>query len=67
MAGGLAGALSGIEALPEEWVWQVDDATFANPYTNFHVKVEDHAKGIYNALQSRLKKTCDWVEHFKEA
>ncbi|RPJ50509.1 MAG: hypothetical protein EHM21_04840, partial [Chloroflexi bacterium] len=46
MAGGLAGALSGIGAVPEAWVRQVDEATFANPYTNIQVKIEDHARGL---------------------
>jgi ADP-ribosylglycohydrolase len=53
MGGGLAGALSGIGAVPDEWVQQVDEATFANPYTNIQVKIEDHAQGIYKAIQSR--------------
>ena len=67
MAGGLAGASSGIEAVPGDWIEQVDEATFANPYTNFQVKVEEHAKGIYSALQARLRKAYEWVDHFKEA
>jgi ADP-ribosylglycohydrolase len=56
MAGGLAGALTGIGAVPEEWVSQVDEATFANPYTNIQVTIEDHARGLYEALQSRLRR-----------
>lgn len=53
MGGGLAGALSGIGAVPDEWVKQVDEATFANPYTNIQVKIEDHARGVYEAIQAR--------------
>lgn len=56
MGGGLAGALSGIGAVPNEWVQQVDEATFANPYTNIQVKIEDHARGIYEAIQCRGKR-----------
>lgn len=67
MAGGLAGALSGFEAVPGEWIAQVDEATFANPYTNFQVRVEEHAKGIYSALQARLHKAQDWIDRFEEA
>jgi len=55
MGGGLAGALSGIGAVPPEWVRQVDEATFANPYTNLQVSIEDHARGLYQALQSRAR------------
>ena len=56
MGGGLAGTLSGIGAVPDAWVKQVDEATFANPYTNIQIKIEDHAKGIYEALTCRGKR-----------
>lgn len=56
MGGGLAGALSGIGAVPDEWVKQVDAATFANPYTNIQVMIEDHALGIYEAIQCRARR-----------
>ncbi len=56
MAGGLAGALSGIGAVPDGWVKQVDEATFANPYTNLQVTIETHARGIYEAIQSRARR-----------
>ena len=55
-AGGLAGAFSGIGALPEEWVKQVDEATFANPYTNIQCTIQEHAQGVYRALQNRAQK-----------
>lgn len=55
MSGGLAGALSGIGSVPEEWVRQVDEATFANPYTNIQVRIEEHAHGIYEAIQYRAR------------
>ena len=56
MGGGLAGALSGIGAVPDEWVKQVDQATFANPYTNIQVTIEEHARGIYEAIQCRNRR-----------
>jgi ADP-ribosylglycohydrolase len=62
MAGGLAGALSGIGALPADWVAQVDEATFANPYTNLQVKIEDHARGVYEAIQSRASRLSEWAK-----
>jgi ADP-ribosylglycohydrolase len=61
MAGGLAGALSGIGSIPAEWVRQVDEATFANPYTNIQVTIEDHAKGLFAALQNRVDKAREWA------
>jgi ADP-ribosylglycohydrolase len=59
MGGGLAGALSGIGAVPDDWVKQVDEATFANPYTNIQVKIEDHARGVYAAIQSRARRLSE--------
>ncbi|MBN1400161.1 MAG: ADP-ribosylglycohydrolase family protein, partial [Anaerolineae bacterium] len=55
-AGGLAGAYSGIGALPEAWVAQVDRATAANPYTNIQCTIREHADGIYAALQGRAQR-----------
>jgi len=55
-AGGLAGALSGVDTLPDEWIRQVDHATMANPYTNLQVTIREHADGLYNALQSRASR-----------
>ena len=55
-AGGLAGAFSGIGALPDEWVRQVDRATAANPYTNTQCTIAEHAEGIYGALRARVRK-----------
>jgi ADP-ribosylglycohydrolase len=56
MAGGLAGALSGIGAVPQEWVEQLDQATAANPYTNTQCTVKEHADGVYGAIQNRAHK-----------
>ncbi len=53
MAGGLSGALSGIGAVPAEWVAQIDKATAANPYTNTVCTIKEHADGVYQALQAR--------------
>jgi len=61
MSGGLAGALSGIGAVPDDWVKQVDEATFANPYTNIQVKIEDHARGVYDAIQARARRMNELV------
>jgi ADP-ribosylglycohydrolase len=56
MAGGLSGALSGIGAVPNEWVEQVDKATMANPYTNTQCTIKEHADGVYGAIVSRARK-----------
>lgn len=55
-AGGLAGAFSGIGAVPQEWVDQLDKATTANPYTNTICTVKEHADGVHAALKNRAQK-----------
>ena len=55
-AGGLAGAFSGIGAVPMEWVEQVDAATHANPHTNIDCTIAKHARGIHAALQNRARR-----------
>lgn len=62
MGGGLSGALSGIGAVPEAWVKQVDEATFANPYTNIQVKIEDHARGVYEAIKCRIQRMKEFAD-----
>jgi ADP-ribosylglycohydrolase len=62
VAGGLAGALSGARALPEEWIAQVDSATRADPYTNNNRTIEETAEGLYGAFQARRKKLQDFTE-----
>jgi ADP-ribosylglycohydrolase len=61
MAGGLAGALSGIGAVPNEWVEELDKATFANPYTNTQCTIQEHADGIYAAILNRANKARAWA------
>ena len=67
MAGGLAGALSGIGAVPSEWVEQLDKATFANPYTNTQCTIKEHADGIYAAIQNRARKMRAWAALIPES
>ena len=54
VAAGIAGALTGTESIPEEWIKQVDYATSINPYTNSKRTLKEHADLIYYAFRSRL-------------
>ncbi|MCI8887877.1 MAG: hypothetical protein HFG70_07295 [Hungatella sp.] len=54
VAAGIAGALTGAESIPEEWIKQVDYATSINPYTNSKRTLKEHADLIYYAFRSRL-------------
>jgi ADP-ribosylglycohydrolase len=61
VAGGLCGALSGIRAIPEEWVHQVNDATAQDPYTNNHRTIEETADGLLGAFLARQKRLAAYV------
>jgi hypothetical protein len=56
VAGGLAGALSGTEALPPEWLAQVNEATRLDPYTNNHRTIEETAAGLHEAFLARRRR-----------
>jgi ADP-ribosylglycohydrolase len=62
VAGGLAGALSGPEALPTEWIEQVNAATRQDPYTNNQRTIEETADGLFNAFLSRRQRLRDYVD-----
>jgi ADP-ribosylglycohydrolase len=62
VAGGLAGALSGPDALPGEWTRQVDEATLADPYTNNHRTIEETADGLFGAYFARRRRLCDYLD-----
>jgi ADP-ribosylglycohydrolase len=53
VAGGLAGALSGSEAIPAEWIAQVNEATRQDPYTNSTRTIEETADGLFAAFMAR--------------
>ncbi|MBL7223260.1 MAG: ADP-ribosylglycohydrolase family protein [Candidatus Brocadiae bacterium] len=67
IAGGLAGALSGTESLPPDWLKQVDEATQQDPYTNCRRTIADTAEGLYGAFRARLAKLADYVDTMSDA
>jgi len=56
VAGGLAGALRGIEAWPPEWVALVEKAVGTDPYTVDKRTARQVAEGLYAACLSELHK-----------
>jgi ADP-ribosylglycohydrolase len=54
--GALCGAFSGTKTIPAEWIETVDAATKKNPYTNSQLTIEETAKGMYAALQNKVRK-----------
>jgi len=67
VAAGISGALSGSAGLPDEWVQQSDHATRVNPYTNSQRTLREHADGLYDAFQARLRKMRHYVETMQPA
>lgn len=53
VAGGLAGALMGMQAIPEEWIQQVNEATLQDAYTNNRRTIEETADGLFAAYLAR--------------
>ena len=62
VAGGLSGALSGMQAVPAEWIVQVNDATCQDPYTNNHRTIQETADGLHAAFQARQRRLVDYVQ-----
>jgi len=62
IAGGLAGALSGVEPIPAEWIAQVNAATGQDPYTNNHRTIEETADGLLAAFQARRQQLGAYLE-----
>jgi len=56
VAGGLAGALHGIEALPAEWVKIVEEEVVNDPYTVSRRTARQAAEGLYKACLAETAK-----------
>lgn len=61
ISGGIAGALTGVQTLKEEWIKQVDEATKLNIYTNSQRTLKETADGLYEAVLTRIKKSKEWI------
>jgi ADP-ribosylglycohydrolase len=66
VAGGLAGAFSGIGAIPQEWVEQVNAATLQDPYTNNRRTIEETADGLWEAFQNRQRRQRAYLQLMEE-
>jgi len=66
VAGGLAGALSGVETLQPEWIEQVDEAARQNIYTNSQRTLNETADGLHRALLMRVERAKNWVNTIAE-
>jgi ADP-ribosylglycohydrolase len=62
VAGGLAGALRGIEALPPEWVRIVEEQVVDDPYTVSRRTARQAAEGLYQVCMAEMQKIRRAVE-----
>ena len=55
VSGGLAGALRGIQELPDEWVKIIENQVVTDPYTVSTRTAKQTAKGLYEAAENTIK------------
>ncbi len=67
VAGGIAGALSGGQGLPTEWVEQVDRATGANPHTCLSLTLREMAGIVVDGLRAQMARARRRAETLEEA
>jgi ADP-ribosylglycohydrolase len=67
VAGGLSGALSGADSIPNAILEQVDKATRMNPHTCSQRTLRETADGLYGAYQARLKRLQEWITRMEAA
>lgn len=61
VAGGLSGALRGIEAVPQEWVKTIEEEVVDDPYTVSNRTAREAAEGLYQAALNTMKKMKETV------
>jgi len=66
VAGGLAGALRGIDALPADWVRVVDAAAARDPWTVSQRTTGEAAAGVYEACVNEQRRMSAVVEELQE-
>jgi ADP-ribosylglycohydrolase len=54
VVGGLTGALTGTDYIPDAWIEEVDAATAVNTYTVSNLSLEQTCRGLFNALSHEL-------------
>ena len=58
----IAGALSGSESIPADWISQLDYATSINPHTNSKRTLKENADGVYHAFKKMLKRQQAYIQ-----
>ncbi len=66
VAGGLAGALRGINAIPAEWVKIVEEEVVTDPYTVSRRTARQAAEGLYKACLAEMAKAKSAVAEIEQ-
>jgi len=67
VAGGISGALSGGDSIPNDLIKQVDHATSVNPHTNSKRTLRETSDALYNALKARLARMKAYINEMDSA
>ena len=70
IAGGLAGAMRGIDAIPAEWVKVVEEEVVSDPYTVSQRTARQAAEGLYKAClaeMAKAKSAVTEIERLRES
>ncbi len=70
VAGGLAGAMRGIEAIPADWVKIVEEEVVNDPYTVSRRTARQAAEGLYAACLAEIakaKKAVTEIEQLRDS
>jgi ADP-ribosylglycohydrolase len=67
VAGGITGALSGADSIPQDIIKQVDYATSVNPHTNSKRTLRETSDGLYNAFKARLARLKTYINEMDAA
>jgi ADP-ribosylglycohydrolase len=67
IAGGISGALSGADPIPNDLIKQVDYATSVNPYTNSKRTLRETSDALYHALKARLARMKAYIDEIDSA
>jgi hypothetical protein len=51
---------AGPDAIPPQWIEQVNEATRQDPYTNSKRTIEQTADGIYDAFVAKMKRLAEY-------
>lgn len=62
VAGGISGALRGIDALPAKWVQTVEEALKIDQYTVSSRSLRESTDGLYQALKNNIQKLKEQIE-----